>query len=490
MKKQSFVSGAFLLALAVGLGKIFSAVFKIPLDRFFLHAEGMAIFNTSYNIYMFFFAMATAGIPMAISSLIALSRDKREEDEIFSTALISVLVLMILSSLAIFIFAPLFANLSGMEDAVLSLKIMAPALIFIAPIAALRGYFQGKLYMTPSALSQLSDSLGRLLFGFLGAFLFLNYPLHICAASALSGVPLGAFLSFCVLLIFFVKTKNKLSLGFSWGILKKILFLAIPITLTVSLHSIFNMIDTVSVVPMLKSFGFSSPKTAFGCLSRAATLYALPFSIASAVSSGILPSVSDSVKSGNLKALVSDSSMAIRLSLLVSLPCTAGFMAVADDILLLLYDNCDNYMTLVLIAPSAVFLSVGSALCAILQGMGKTKMTVISAVTALVCKAVLNPIIMYFFGVNGVALSTSLAYFSFMLLLVIFTIKQPQLKYRKRDVLLKPLVCGFLCFICAFWLNKYIPLYITILCTAIVYALLVLLTKFISKDEITQIFNS
>ena len=487
MKKHSFAKGAALLAIAIGLGKIFSAIFKIPLDRLFLHAEGMAIFNSAYNIYMLFFSVATAGIPMAISSLVAGARDKDEENTILSTSLVSTEVFLIISALVIFIFSDAVAALTKMPEASLSLKIMAPALIFCGVTASFRGFFQGKMSMTPPALSQVSDSFGRLFLGFLLVYIFAACPLEASSAAAIAGIPFGAFLSAIILLFAFFKTKRRISFSFSPAILKKILFLAMPITLTSSLHALFNVVDTMSVVNVLSHFSLNAQE-AFGNLSRAATLYALPVSIASAVASSILPAVSENLKNKNFKAVNYESQFAIRLAILISIPCSAGFMAISEGILNLLYDNSQNAHTLVLIAPAAVLLSIGSILSSILQGMDKIKYTVLSATLALLGKIVLNPILLYFMGVGGAALATTGAYLIFVISLVVCIYRFTPIRFSIAEVIIRPLVCALLCFFAAFVLSHYLPTYMCILAAAVIYIPAVFISGFITLKEFKQIF--
>ena len=73
MKKQSFLYGAAVLAAASILCKIMSAALKIPLDRLFLHEEGIGVYQSACNIYNVFLAVCVTGIPIALSSLVAKS---------------------------------------------------------------------------------------------------------------------------------------------------------------------------------------------------------------------------------------------------------------------------------------------------------------------------------------------------------------------------------------------------------------------------------
>lgn len=491
MKKQSFITGAFLLAVATGLGKIFSAIFKIPLDRLFLHADGMAIFNGAYNIYMFFFAAATAGIPLAISQLVALSDTKEEEERVVSTSLIFICTSLFVAAAAIFIFARPIAALIGMEDCAFALRIMSPALVFCGVTATLRGYFQGKMNMYPSALSQVSDSFGRLFMGFAAAYILLGLPLEIICGGAISGVPFGALVSALILSV--SARKNGLhikKLTFSGAHLKKLLAVAVPITITASLHPIFNLADTLSVVPLLKAIGFSSAQNAFGCLSRSATLYALPVSIATAVAASVLPAVAEYTKNGDTRAVNRDASMALRLALVISIPCSAGFMAISKDILSFLYRNSSNYLTLVYIALSAVFLSAGEVLACILQGAGKIKCTVISSVTAIAAKVAFNIAFIPLWGVNGAAISTTVSYIVFLFMLLIFVRTSTPVRFSFTAHFAKPLLCGVLCFGAAYISSVYFPTLVTIIIAAIVYISSVFLTGLVKFKEISHIFSS
>ncbi len=489
MKKQSFITGAFLLAAATALGKVFSAIFKIPLDRFFLHADGMATFNGVYNIYMFFFAVATAGIPLAISRMIASCTSEDEENRIISTSTTFTTAFMGIFAFLIFIFADAIASFIGMPECASSFRVMAPALIFCAFTATLRGYFQGKMSMLPSALGQVTDSFGRFSLGLIMAFAFSAFPIGIKSAGAMAGVPFGAFLSALVLVIGAKKAHLHIKPDFSPALLKKLLLLALPITLTASMHAVFNMADTVSVVPFLTYLGYDSAQSSFGCLSRAAMLYALPVSISTSVAASVLPAVADSEKTGNAKKLAQDVSLAIRLVLLISVPCSAGFMAIPKGVLHVLFENSSDYMTLSLIALSAVFLSVAEVFSCILQGMGKTRPTVIASICAVGTKVVFNYVFMFLWGVNGAALSTTVSYLVFTAILLFFIFKHTSIRLGFVPMVLKPLFCGALCFLTAYFASLYISPVMVILVAALVYIPSVFCVKLVTIDEINQIFS-
>ena len=69
-KKQTFMKGALILMVANIIVKVIGAAFKIPLT-YLLDEAGMGLFTTSYTIYTWLFVVATAGLPVAISKIVA-----------------------------------------------------------------------------------------------------------------------------------------------------------------------------------------------------------------------------------------------------------------------------------------------------------------------------------------------------------------------------------------------------------------------------------
>ena len=74
--KQTFLGAAATLGAAVIVVKIIGALYKIPLKNI-LGDEGVTYFNASYKIYSFLLSLSTAGLPVALSKLVAGYRQDR-----------------------------------------------------------------------------------------------------------------------------------------------------------------------------------------------------------------------------------------------------------------------------------------------------------------------------------------------------------------------------------------------------------------------------
>ena len=69
-KKQNFLQGTALLAMATAIVKVIGALYKIPLNAI-IGAQGFGYFNTAYEIYNVLLMISTAGLPVAMSRMIS-----------------------------------------------------------------------------------------------------------------------------------------------------------------------------------------------------------------------------------------------------------------------------------------------------------------------------------------------------------------------------------------------------------------------------------
>ncbi len=165
--KQSFLHGALILAAATVVVKLIGAVFKIPLS-ILIGGEGMGYFTTAYGLYNPIVALAVAGLPVAVSKVVAANAAAgryRDVRRIFSlsklflaAAGLAGLGIMLLGSGA-------FVRLSGNPGAFWSVVAISPALFFSCVMAAYRGYYEGLRNMYPTGASQVLEAAMKLVLG-------------------------------------------------------------------------------------------------------------------------------------------------------------------------------------------------------------------------------------------------------------------------------------------------------------------------------------
>ena len=278
----SFVKGALILGVASLIVKLIGAFFKIPMTNL-INDDGMGLFNGGYQIYTFMFIVATAGFPVAISKMVAesLARgDERDAQKVFQTAFSLLFIIGIVGSVVLFTFAGAFARAVNMPDAELGIKAIAPAIFFVSMASALRGYFQGRQNMYPTAFSEVIESAGKLAIGLLMAGFIMNMTVdpsapsvfdaaagvvrssHIrtvyASAGAILGVTAGTFMSALLLICIYLFTAKQRrehrlispAVGASRGrgsILRALVLIAIPITIGASVSSLTTLIDMSTI---------------------------------------------------------------------------------------------------------------------------------------------------------------------------------------------------------------------------------------------------
>ena len=148
--------GALILMISNIAVKLIGAFLRIPLTNI-IGVEGMAYYNAAYSIYVTFYTISTAGIPVAVSRMIATANSQNNHKEIkkiFKVAFWLFFVIGVVGTTVMMLFAKQFAASSKMPDSFYAMLAIAPTIFFICLSSAYRGYFQGLQNMTPTAVSQ------------------------------------------------------------------------------------------------------------------------------------------------------------------------------------------------------------------------------------------------------------------------------------------------------------------------------------------------
>jgi stage V sporulation protein B len=157
MTKQTFLKGAAILGLAGLLVKIIGAFYRIPL-AYIIGPEGMGLYQMAYPIYTTLLYISVAGIPTAISKMVAeriALGHRRDAHRVFMISFKLLLILGIITTVLLLLATPLLALYLKNQKSLYPLLAIAPSLFFVSMISAYRGYFQGMQQMVPTALSQI-----------------------------------------------------------------------------------------------------------------------------------------------------------------------------------------------------------------------------------------------------------------------------------------------------------------------------------------------
>lgn len=389
MPKSStaFVKGATILAIAGIIARIIGAVFRIILAAI-LGDEGIGLYMYAYPIYSTLLVISTAGIPVALSILMAENialRDYREALRVFRIAFFILTLTGAVITLVLFLGAEFFAR-AVVKDmkAVYPLIAISPAIFFVTIMAAFRGFFQGQQNMMPTASSQLLEQLVRVAFSIFLVLLLLPLGLEFAAAGATSGTAVGGMAGFLLLLVFYWRKRHRfLSLTEQQQehkpepvgrIIGRIFSLAIPVTIGGLVIPLISLIDLAVVPRQLQAAGFNleTARALYGQLTgMAGPVVYFPNVIALALSISLVPAISEAYALKNNVLIQSRTAVAIKLTILFSLPSAIGLYLLAEPITVLLYGNAAAGYSLAYLSWSVIPLCLYVSTTGLIQGLGK-----------------------------------------------------------------------------------------------------------------------
>lgn len=215
---SKFLRGTFILLVAGFITRVLGFIYRIVLARS-IGEEGVGLYMMAYPTFILVVTVIQLGLPVAISKNIAEAEAKGDYAEIKKILVVSLAItigLSIILTPALILLAPILSTTLFTDSRTYyPLIAIAPALPIIAIASVLRGYFQGRQNMRPSAVSQILEQLVRITLIATATKTFLPYGVEYGAAAAMGASVLGELLSLVYLLTTFkLKKRFKLRKNF------------------------------------------------------------------------------------------------------------------------------------------------------------------------------------------------------------------------------------------------------------------------------------
>ncbi|MBR5470708.1 MAG: polysaccharide biosynthesis protein [Oscillibacter sp.] len=461
-KKQSFLGGAAVLAAAVAVVKIIGFFYKVPLNNI-LGEVGKTYFQTAYEIYNVLLTVSTAGLPLAISKLTSQAHAQGRENQkrkIFRTAIWLFFALGLVGSLLMFFGAEQLAVIQNNKMATQPIRALAPAVFCVCLLACMRGYTQGQGNMKPTAISQVLEALCKVGIGLPLAWYIvkLGQGMENVAAGAIFGVTIGTVLSMCFLIVYLATHRNrKESLDApdgSGAIMKSILSIGIPITLSNCAMSIITVIDTKIILGRLQT-GLGLTEVAAAALkgqySYAMDMLNMVSSFVYPVTMSLIPFAAAALARKDYAGADRTVSTAFRIIAMLALPAGVGLSALATPIMVLILPaQYEGALAagphLRLLGIATIFVCMMILTNAILQTLGKEKLPIITVIIGGVVKIVMNYILVGNpeINIHGAPVSTLCCYAVIVSLNMFFVWKYLPQKPKYIQLFAKPVVASAL----------------------------------------------
>ena len=454
IKKQTFLQGTAVLAMATVLVKLMGFLFKVPLNNI-IGEDGFGYFNTAYDVYNVLLMISTTGLPVAVSRMISQAQaleNYAQIRKVYSTSMKVFLTIGVVGTLIMLFFCrQLSVMVTTNENSWAAIAALAPCVLLICLVSAYRGFFQGQSNMTPTSVSQIFEAVTRLVVGLGLAWLVMKLTgeaavrmqgivlasgetaqdygdITLAAGGAILGVTLGSLISVVYLHHKFRQSNQILSLGggtakSTRSTMKELLSIAVPITLGSAGLQIINLFDTMIYMRRLTGALQWTEKmadSAKGVYNFCQTVFALPCSFIPTITIAVIPAITASLTRKDLAEAKATSESSVRTMALIAMPCAAGLFVMAEPVIRLL---CSTYTEdkiqlaatmLAILGLTVIFNSLVLLLNAIMQAHGDVVTPVVNMLIGGIIKIIVNYILVGQPNLNivGAPIGTFICYIS------------------------------------------------------------------------------
>jgi stage V sporulation protein B len=431
VSKDSLIKGTIILAVAALVARVLGIVQRVPLQHM-LHDDGMGTFGIAYNIYSIMLIVATAGIPSAISKLVServeLGR-MEEANRIYRAAIYFAIIAGVIMTAVVYFSASSYAAFAKDENAALSIRALAPALLFFPVIAMMRGYFQGRRSMMANGISQIVEQVARLVIA-IGLTYWLLYKLEWGEVWAVAGASFGGVTgslgALAIMIYAYTKLRRSdIKLGLTNNtskssttmhtykqIYKQIFMISVPIVLYSILVPMIYFIDSTFFKRMLvDQMSSSAAQHLLGVLTaRAQSLAGIPIILAIALSQSIVPIVASAFARNDMEGVRAQATKALRISVLSGLPIILFIVLAAQSLNQMLFVGNNGTGVIVALTASTFFQILMQTSGAILMGLGRMRVLIIHVSIGILCKIAGVFLLADWLGIYGFVASTGICF--------------------------------------------------------------------------------
>ncbi len=489
MKKNGFVGGAIVSTVGIVISKILGIIYVIPFHAL-VGSLGGALYGYAYTLYSFFLSISTAGIPLSVSKVVSHYNAKGyygAKKRAFSIARNMALLMGFICFLFLFFFAPLIANLimgnlsggNSIEDITLVIRVISLAMLVIPTLSIYRGYIQGHKIMTPPAISQVIEQIVRVTIIILGSYLVIKVfkkSVSLSVMVALLGALVGAVFALMYLSRIYRKHKKDFNekeskdepLITNSEIVKLILIYAVPFIMIDVVKTLYDLVDTTTVVRGLVGYANYSTEQAETVMGMISTwgkkINMIIISINSGIVLSLIPALSESITKKDQKNINKHVNDSFSLLSILAIPMAIGISMLSYSIWTVFYGSGDGAIFLSYFIFVSLFTCLFTLSVTIIQLFRDYKLLLISMTCGLLFKIGTNIVLInsfYKMGLPAYYGSITASIIGYLITFVICVIalkKKYKISFKEfRNNLLEIVLGAFIMFIVLYFLSLIMP---------------------------------
>lgn len=509
-----------ILAAASVISRIIGMLYRSPMAAV-IGDKGNGLYSFAFEIYSIALILSSYSMPLAVSKLLSARFAKKEyknADKIYKFAYIFATVLGMVMALILFFGAGTIERLSGHEGLALPLKVLAPTVFVVAIAGTIRGFFQSRNTMMPTAVSQLAEQIINAIVSIVAAVILVRFAANefdkarYGAAGGTIGTLFGALSSLMFLIFLFVIYKPRMKKHLSHDkvgvtvsneeVLKLIVATIVPVILSQTVYQSIGVVDGFMFGNLYKG---SDSTALYGIYSSKYRLMVnVPNAISSALASSMIPSLVSLYTLKNFVEFRARLKTSVKFNMIIAFPCAFGISALSGMIMKLLFPTTDTVISgrmLMYGSVAVLFYALSTVTNAALQGMDRMRLPVRHAAISLLIHIPLMVILLKFTKLGAHALVIGNIIYPLIVCALNWVSVARYANYRQevKTTFIIPLLASSVMWIETFCLSrlmaKVLPVnyitnaLITIICivnACLVYFIMLFVLKGVTREELKE----
>ena len=511
-KSKSIIGGMTVLGLAGVICKLVGVLYSIPLT-WMIGTSGLGVYNAVFPAYNLLLTISSAGLPVAVSRLVArglAKDDPRSAKHVFKTALLLLLLLGSVATILMIAGIDVFVTASDQPESRLGFLVIAPCVAIVCVLSAFRGFIQGQQNMTPTAVSQLIEQVGKVFLALPMAYFGSQRGIEYGAAGALLGTTIVEGIALLYMVILYFRRSAAFAAipqlceeppAASSYVAKQLMTISIPITIGACIVPLSQYIDSTMLVGRLMSTGMEAgmASSVYGLFSGTVIrIINIPTALALAVSMSLVPAISSAKAVEDNDAVIRQTDLGMRFAFLIGLPCSIGMSVLSEPLMRFFYQGSIAEEQLILggelLAMSGltiILFTVVQATTSVLQGLGKQRIPMYTLLAGVICKIVLNYVLIGTpgIGIHGAPIASLVCYTVSMVPNLYYVLKYTKSRMNWLGWIVRPGIATAAMGIAVFALRELLPfgrllLLIEVAGGVVVFAVAALGVKAITKEDL------
>lgn len=509
-----------ILAAASVVSRIIGMLYRSPMAAV-IGDKGNGLYSFAFEIYSIALILSSYSMPLAVSKLLSARFAKKEyknADKIYKFAYVFAAVSGMVMALLLFFGAGTIERLSGHEGLALPLKVLAPTVFIVAIAGTIRGFFQSRNTMMPTAVSQLAEQIINAIVSIIAAVILVKFAANEAdrarygAAGGTVGTLFGALSSLIFLIFLFVIYKPRMRRHLSHDkvgvtvtneeVLKLIVATIIPVILSQTVYQSIGVVDGFMFGNLYKG---SDSTALYGIYSSKYRLMVnVPNAISSALASSMIPSLVSLYTLKNFVEFRARLKTSVKFNMIIAFPCAFGISALSGMIMKLLFPTTDTVISggmLMYGSVAVLFYALSTVTNAALQGMDRMRLPVRHAAISLLIHIPLMIVLLKFTKLGAHALVIGNIVYPLIVCALNWAsvAKYANYKQEVKTTFIIPLLASAVMWVFTFGLSrlmaKILPVnyitnaFITIICIVIaclVYFVMLFMLKGVTREELKE----